>query len=329
MYLLLLLVSVLSARGDTTIRYAGCHKIASRKICQLASKEEASQQMKNISTSVAKAVEWLRKQHIQNLWFDVPTSSWILQSLHLAGFAHENKHCMKTIQSAMTQIDAAPIDDFISLSGGKLALLMIGMRASCKDVKNFKQRNLINILRKKMYAFPKGEFDNFYQYCLGVIALYVNGQDIPSEFGEEILSNVLIGRKDQGTRKILNPNKMAETEALSVIALSAIGKQKFMSHWVRKHIYREQEKAVKKINHIFRRHKPDSLMTHAHMMQAMRTINGDKITQHPFCEKIYNWIISQQNQDGSFGGVMETANVLLALSERSVLELRHVSCPEK
>ena len=148
-----------------------------------------------------------------------------------------------------------------------MKLYILGLKASCEDVRNFNGDNLIKILKTKMKSFPKKEFNNFYQFGIGVIALHVYDEFIPSMFGEMILKGVFIGKKRHAVHKTKNSNYISDTEVLSLLALSAIDQQKFVAHWTRKHIHREMKKALKKLDKILL--KPvDNLVTRSHVMQV-------------------------------------------------------------
>ena len=221
---------------------------------------------RNVSTSSANGLQWLRSQQKNGQWVDTHTSSGVIQSL-IKVYVNDGGRCWKTLNDSINLIDNSKVTD---LPGGKLSQVMIGLRASCKDVRRYKKNDLIRALKAKMETFPTDEFNRFYEYSIGIIALYINGEDIPSPFGERLLQGVFIGeRRRKKARKKKKQYHVTDTEALSLIALSAISKQKFTSHWVRKHTIREWKKARKKVDHILKTQTPENLVTFVHMLQVI------------------------------------------------------------
>ena len=186
----------------------------------------------------------------------------IIQSFILSGYINDEGVCSNNLNQEKSKL-VKETDNSKTLPGGQLAKSLIGLKASCYD--NVKRQNLISILKRKMSKYPQGEFNNFFQLSLAMIALYVNNVEVPSIYGEKLLRGVFIGKK---TFRTLKKNKMSDTEAMGIMALSTLLHQRFTAHWVRKHAHKEVKKAEIKLQKILEDSSENNLATISLILQV-------------------------------------------------------------
>ena len=121
-------------------------------------------------------------------------------------------------------------------------MLLLGLKATCGFDNKFSQEHLIDLLKEKMALFSN---DDFYQYSLGIIALHVNNADLPVEYGNTLLENVFFRKSRK--KQFQNFKQVSQTQALGLVALSAILREKFVSHWMTKHGSNTIKKVQKEI----------------------------------------------------------------------------------
>ena len=148
--------------------------------------ELQNQFKKNLTISIAHAVQWIRQQTHS---FPV-LSSDILQVFGLVGYYHDGAECTQNLDLERGII-LNEINTNTDISGRKLAKYLIGLKASC----NAENKSLVNSLKSKIDKFPEGEFNHFFQFSLAVIALYLHDEEIPSVYGEKIIQNVFTSKK--------------------------------------------------------------------------------------------------------------------------------------
>ena len=208
--------------------------------------------------SIANAIQWMREQsHTYTL-----LAADIIQSFVLSGYINDEGVCSNNLNQEKAKL-AKEIDHSEKLSGGQLAKSLIGLKASCYD--SVKRQSLISMLKRKMSKYPQGEFNNFFQLSLAMIALYVNNVEVPSIYGQKLLRGVFIGKK---RFRPLKKDKMSDTEAMGIMALLTLLHQRFTAHWVRKHAQKEVKKAEIKLQKILEDSSENNLATISLILQV-------------------------------------------------------------
>ena len=150
--------------------------------------ELQNQFKKNLTISIAHAVQWMRQQ---TLSFPVFLSD-VLQVFGLVGYYHDGAECTQNLDLER-EIILNEINTNTDISGRKLAKYLIGLKASCYG--NAENKSLVNSLKSKIDKFPEGEFNHFFQLSLAAIALYLHDEEIPSVYREKIIQNVFTSKK--------------------------------------------------------------------------------------------------------------------------------------
>jgi len=165
-------------------------------------------------------------------------SAWVSQSIALTGLHLETGTCTLATTIVTPQISLTT-DQLETMPGGKLAMVLIGMQATC-SFKTPKEQHILSLaLKQKMKAFPEGEFNSFFQYSLAIIALFNNAEHISYKLSKTLLRSVFHQKQIHSS---------ADTKAVALMAVQAIAAQKFNSHWVRKHAQRVLKKAKKRFS---------------------------------------------------------------------------------
>ena len=81
---------------------------------------------------------------------------------------------------------------FHLVDGGKLAHIIIGLRSLCADTSNYMGNNLTDVLFKKILTYPKGSFNNSFQYALAVIAVRLSNGIIPTSVVDKLINDVRV-----------------------------------------------------------------------------------------------------------------------------------------
>lgn len=208
--------------------------------------------------SIAYAIQWTREQsHTYTI-----LATDIIQSFVLSGYINDQGVCSNNLNQEKAKL-AKEKDHSEKLPGGHLAKSLIGLKASCYD--DVKRQNLISVLKRKMSKYPQGEFNNFFQLSLAMIALYVNNVEVPSIYGEKLLRGVFIGKK---RFQPLKKDKMSDTEAMGIMALLTLLHQRFTAHWVRKHAHKEVKRAEMKLQKILADFSENNLATISLILQV-------------------------------------------------------------
>ena len=150
--------------------------------------ELQNQFKKNLTISIAHAVQWIRQQTHS---FPV-LSSDILQVFGLVSYYHHGAECTQNLDLERGII-LNKINTNADISGRKLAKYFIGLKTSCYG--NAENKSFVKSLKSKIDKFLEGEFNHFLQFSLAVIALYLHDEEIPSEYGEKIVQNVFTSKK--------------------------------------------------------------------------------------------------------------------------------------
>merc|ERR1712183_185553 len=141
-----------------------------------------------------------------------------------------------------------------------------GLKATCHDVKSFRGVNLIKTMKEKLESFPVGEFNNFYQYSMAVLALFVNDIAVSEKYGNQLVQYLSRDKRRTGRGNTC----VSDTECMAIIALSGLLKQKRMSRTfveVAKTIVRN---SVLDIDGQVERGEITNLVTLAHALQVLQ-----------------------------------------------------------
>lgn len=113
---------------------------------------------RNISIATIQGSQWLMAEQAEDgKWVDVHTTGNVVATLRLVGYSlNETKSCAKQFSKA-AQFFAASKDEIQRAEGARLAYVIMGLNALCKDPSDFMGMNLTARLLKDMAEFPKGE----------------------------------------------------------------------------------------------------------------------------------------------------------------------------
>ncbi|KAL9981611.1 hypothetical protein ACROYT_G010337 [Oculina patagonica] len=269
----------------------------------------------SLTRSAVRAAEWLRNRQDENgTYGDGHVSAFAYHSLRLIGHS---------VESGSDHLNAEIINaDIGSLSGGRVALYILGALATCRDPQNFYDFNLVSSLKNKLSKFPQVGFDHPFQYSLAVLALCSSGKDLGKKkltYVKDILKSI--------------PNQLehayGDTLAMHVLALKCI-KKSIKKPGMKKAL-------LKKINtgidiaskELLNRQLNDTTfgqneVTAALASQALLAA-GVKKTK---CSKTLRWLKSRQNPDGSFINLLSTIYVIPALIGALPYDLKDMRCPK-
>ena len=166
----------------------------------------------SLTRSAVRGAEWLKKQQDENgTYGEGHVSAFAFHSLRLIG------HSVETgAEHLNSEIINADID---SLSGGRVALYILGALASCRDPKNFYDFNLVSSLKTKLSKYPQVGFNHPFQYSLAVLALCSSRHNLGRlKFG--YVDKILQSIPEQLPSVIAN----GDTLAMQIMALTCVSK---------------------------------------------------------------------------------------------------------
>ncbi|XP_055932804.1 uncharacterized protein CG3556-like [Argiope bruennichi] len=178
----------------------------------------------------------------------------------------------------------------------KLALYINALTASCKDAKNFYGENLVQTLRNGVDAAHRSaEFINpsvYLTLCINNATTYDDTRKLHDIFTSR---NVVVGRID--------------IQALAMLAVTCIFRNtNFLPASMKERSSKQFIQRVKV------RGLPGNVYEAALIAQALHEM---KLTQPGLLE----FMLKQQQEDGSFGGILATYLVLPVLAGRSFLQM--------
>lgn len=172
--------------------------------------------------------------------------------------------------------------------------------------------NLTARLLEDLEQFPKGSFNNLFQYSLSMIALGASKENVPWKITELLINKVTDYSKSSDSGK--------DTRAMSVIALASVQDQYRKA--IRTKVIR---KAISKlVLHLGKDMNigADNLYTKSLIMQAF-TAAGRMLPIHRRkCANLYTSLLSSKTVQGSFGGISANLHILPALVGVSYLDLK-------
>ena len=113
-------------------------------------------------------------------------SAWAFHSLRLVG------HSVNQISKLGAEHLKGEIANqgLGSLTGGRLALYILGVQSSCKDPQDFDKQDLVNSLKTKLSKFPTTGFDHFFQYNLALVALCSSGSSVDEQYVTKLIEKM-------------------------------------------------------------------------------------------------------------------------------------------
>ena len=220
--------------------------------------ELQNQFKKNLTISIAHAVQWMRQQTHS---FPVLLSD-VLQVFGLVGYYHDGAECTQNLDLER-EIILNEINTNTDISGRKLAKYLIGLKASCYG--NAENKNLVNSLKSKIDKFPEGEFNHFFQFSLAVIALYLHDEEIPSVYGQKPIQNVFNSKKKINVH---GNSTISDTKALSLLALSALLSQPSTTLSIRNQSLEIMKNTETEIHNLLIKNNEDNLITLSLIVQV-------------------------------------------------------------
>ena len=136
-------------------------------------------------------------------------SAWAFHSLRLVG------HSVNQISKLGAEHLKGEIANqgLGSLTGGRLALYILGVQSSCKDPQDFDKQDLVKSLKTKLSKFPTTGFDHFFQYNLALVALCSSGSSVDEQYVTKLIEKM--STQSDSTHEI-------DTFSLGTVALSCI-----------------------------------------------------------------------------------------------------------
>ena len=113
-------------------------------------------------------------------------SAWAFHSLRLVG------HSVNQISKLGAEHLKGEIANqgLGSLTGGRLALYILGVQSSCKDPQDFDKQDLVKSLKTKLSKFPTTGFDHFFQYNLALVALCSSGSSVDEQYVTKLIEKM-------------------------------------------------------------------------------------------------------------------------------------------
>lgn len=166
----------------------------------------------SLTRSAVRAAEWLKNQQDENgTYGEGHVSAFAFQSLRLIGHP---------VETGAEHLNAEIINaDISSLSGGRVALYILGALASCRDPSNFYNFNLVSSLKAKLSKYPQAGFNHRFQYSLAVMAL------CSSRHGLGRMKFGYVGKILESVQKQLSSAfASGDTLAMQIMALTCVKK---------------------------------------------------------------------------------------------------------
>ena len=125
----------------------------------------------DLTRAAVKAAEWLKSQFNETIDFGGGHArAHALHSLRLLG--HDVTHGARSLADELAR------EGLGRISGGRLALYVLGVMAACEDPLNFAGQDLVKELQGKLRKYPTVGFNHPFQYNLAVLTLCTAGASI-------------------------------------------------------------------------------------------------------------------------------------------------------
>lgn len=268
----------------------------------------------SITRAAVRATEWLRNEQDENGTYGLGhVSAFAFNSLRLTGHS---------VETGAEHLNAEIIKaDIGSLTGGRVALYILGALATCKDPSNFYDFNLIKSLKDKLTKFPQLGFNHPFQYSLAVMALCSSNAP---------LERKTLGHVNEILKKVENESHTAsyhaDTLAMQIMALTCI--KNSIKGQKKKALEKKIQKAVNLgCRKLLKAQINDSTfgeneVTAALASQALLAA-GWKTKR---CSTTLRWLVSRQKPDGSFINLLSTLYVTPALIGALPHDVKDIAC---
>lgn len=270
----------------------------------------------SLTRSAVRAAEWLKNQQDENgTYGEGHVSAFAFQSLRLIGHP---------VETGAEHLNAEIINaDIGSLSGGRVALYILGALASCRDPSNFYNFNLVSSLKAKLSKYPQAGFNHRFQYSLAVMAL------CSSRHGLGRMKFVYVGKILESIQKQLSSAfASGDTLAMQIMALTCVkksikgkGSEAILEKIEEGIDIASTELVNRQLNDIS---FGENDVTAALASQALLAAGVKKTN----CSQTMRWLKSRQNPDGSFISLMSTIYVIPALIGALPYDLQEIRCPK-
>ncbi|XP_077995702.1 cobalamin binding intrinsic factor-like [Glandiceps talaboti] len=290
-----------------------------------------------VNNSYWKAVGWLKSQQTSQWgWEHTPSIVLSLQLTNPDWFNRDDLESQLNVKQLEIETLAALTRRKISdtkhvvgtedvttsdeLSAGELAYHILALHATCHDVTDFYGNNLVRLLERRMKDFKSENFNNYFQYSLGVLALCNTKATVKERYIEEL---------EKGLGEDGGYLHGSDSTAMVVTALSCVSKMPEFSDNTKMKFTLQKAK----MNLLSCQERDDSfgnIQTSALAAQALTA--SDVPTTVWKCESVTRNLIEQQEISGSFGDhVMTTMQVLPSLvgSHYSNIDTTHCLNTEK
>ena len=141
----------------------------------------------DLARAAVRASDWLKGKMDENGTFGAGhVSAWAFHSLRLVG------HSVNQISKLGAEHLKGEIANqgLGSLTGGRLALYILGVQSSCKDPQDFDKQDLVTSLKTKLSKFPTTGFDHFFQYNLALVALCSSGSSVDEQYVTKLIEKM-------------------------------------------------------------------------------------------------------------------------------------------
>lgn len=272
----------------------------------------------------ARAVEWLRQQQNQTtgLWIDEYTTAQVLTILEITGYVNDQGACSRTVITGKAALESRIQSSqlyFDNIPAGRLAEVIIGLRAMCTNARSYRDHDLLSVLSHKLGSYPMDGFDNLYQYSTVVIASYVSSGGYLTSSKGKVLESTRAGR-DGNMRRM-----MSDTQAKGEVALEAIAREASASH-------QKMDSNIDQLRSFIGNFtsRPNTtkgeLVNLAENMMAYIARKGVREADRSILECVLNFVIGKQDTSGSFADFGTTLSVLPLLAGKTLLSVREISC---
>ncbi|XP_071790664.1 cobalamin binding intrinsic factor-like isoform X1 [Asterias amurensis] len=281
----------------------------------------------SVNCPLTKATRWLlTQQEADWSWNEGTSSSSVVLAMQLANENWFLEKGLKT-QLGVKQLEIELLAELarsarqsgcdnnserhprlVQIPVGRLALYILALESTCHDTTDFYGNDLVEILERNMKHFPRKDFNNYFQYSLGVLALCQSGtQAVKLKHIRQLLE----GQEDDGC--YMFDGQGADVSSLSLMALSCA--EDSVPESYRSHFERHFNKTMDCI--LSKQNEDGSVGNHistALASQALLAANVDPIVWKK--EQAFQHIFNSQDEDGHFGNLGATVQILPILANR-------------
>ncbi|XP_022110521.1 gastric intrinsic factor-like isoform X2 [Acanthaster planci] len=281
----------------------------------------------DVTCALIGATRWLlQQQEVDWDWNGGISTSSVVMAMQLANESWYREKALET-QLAIKQLEIellAELSRSAKLSGcgtgsqrhsrlakisvGRLALYMLALEATCHNTEDFYGNDLVEVLEHNMRRFPRKDFNNHFQYSLGVLALCQSGQGaVKLKHIRELLN----GQREDGCYRF--DGRGADVASMSVMALSCARGSvptSFKSRF--------EQKFNKTMSCILSKQQDDASfgngISTALASQALKAASVPPSVWR--AEEALQRVLETQHEDGHFGNLGATVQILPLLANR-------------